>query len=158
MTFSTWRFSFIDLADDVFRELGLAPPSRDSDEALPLIVTVELDGESFTLEHAEHLGGDRIVLECRFGHVPPERAVPALTRLLQINHELPADLGAAFAADAETDEVVYMRCVSLREVKARGLVEHMAGIVELAREWRSSWFAVLKPAPAIGETVWPQGA
>ena len=148
MEFSASRFRFVDLAEDLFRELRLDPPGRSTDETLPLIVTVEVDGESLTLEHAEHLGADRIVLECRFGAVPPEHAVPAFTRLLQINRNLPADCGAAFAADEQTDEVVYMRSVSLDGATARGLLDHMVAIVGLAKEWRSSWFGA--PEPVTG--------
>jgi hypothetical protein len=140
MESSNSRFKFIDLAEDVFRELGLQPPSRESDQALPLVLAVDVDQESFQLEHSEHHGLDRLVLECRFGTVPPERAVRALTRLLQINNDLRADVGAAFAADAQTDEVVYMRSVSLEHTKARDLLDHMSEIKALAQAWRETWF------------------
>ena len=151
MEFSASRFRFIDLAEDLFRELRLDPPDRNTDDSLPLIVTVEVDGESLTLEHAERLGADRIVLECRFGAVPPQQAVTAFTRLLQINQNLPADCGAAFAADEQTEEVVYMRSVSLDGATARGLLDHMVAIVGLAKDWRSSWFGAPQPAPVIGQ-------
>ena len=138
------RFAFLDLAEEVFRELHIQPPpSRTFDDQDPLTLSVEVDGQAFDLTHDPEPGCDHLILECRFGDVPAELAVPALTRLLEANAVLDPHGSATFGLDEESGQVLCTRRVPLEGASARALLDNVHEIAGLAATWQQTWFLTL---------------
>ena len=141
-----WRRQYIALVEDVFRELGFPPPEMTHDPEVPLAMELEVDGATFEVVHSPGERPEQLLVECRFGAVPKERAVAALTRLLEVNLELARAHEAAFGADSGSDAVIYAFHEALDQASARSLLDAMKQVAAEASQWRATCF--LEDAPA----------
>ena len=141
------RFAFLDLAEDFFRELQVQPPPpRTFDDQFPLTLSFEVDGQHFELTHDPEPGCDHFVLECRFGSVPADAAVPALKRLLEGNAVLDPHGGIVFGIDEESGHVLCMRREPVQGTSASAMLDDLHAMAELAATWQQTWFLEL-PGP-----------
>jgi hypothetical protein len=133
-----WRGRFIELVDGLHRELSVVPPARNHDDESALVLSVQLDGTSFELTHEPSPCPERLMLECRLGHIGSATSHWSLEQLLYVNHELSHEAGAAFGADLQSGEVIYGICLSLAHMLPTSLVEQMKSIANLATNWRDT--------------------
>jgi hypothetical protein len=144
---SSSRDEFIELVEGLHRELGIDAPARGHDERAPLIMSLEIDGTRFSLTHDLEPAPDRIMLDCMLGEVPASMRESAAVSLLQWNHALRGDGGAAFAADAQTDEPVFGICIEL----AQASPAYVLGVFSQMRNMVSSWRDALLQSVATAE-------
>ncbi|MGV3656151.1 MAG: CesT family type III secretion system chaperone [Noviherbaspirillum sp.] len=142
-----WRRQYIALVEDIFRELGFAPPEMTHDPDLPLAMELELEGATFEIVHSPGEHPQQILVECRFGTPPREREAAVLARLLEVNLELARAHQAAYGIDAATGEVIHAFRQALDQAGARALLETMKQIAVQAAQWRDTHFLDGAPAP-----------
>jgi hypothetical protein len=134
------RRAYIELSEEIFRELGLPPPVMTHDVGLPLITTLEVAGVLFTVVHASDIEPSRLLVECTFGPLPVERRIAVLTTLLRANQTLLQVGAGTFAYDAEARAVLYIFAQPLEEMRAASLLEHMAQVAQYAQQWQITLF------------------
>lgn len=135
-----WRRRFIDLVEDVFRDLGFPPPAMTHDPAEPLSMEIEVDEVSFEVVHVPEQRPQKILIECNFGSPPPAQVVPVLTRLLQVNLILAREHQATFGADSRTNAVIFTSSENLVDTNATALMDEMRALAKRAKEWRRSYY------------------
>ncbi|MDO8301082.1 CesT family type III secretion system chaperone [Lacisediminimonas sp.] len=135
-----WRRRFIDLVEDVFRDLGFPPPAMTHEPSEPLSMEIEVDEVSFEVVHVPDQRPQHILIECNFGLPPPGQVVPVLTRLLQVNLIMAREHQATFGADSRTGAVIFTSSESLAETNARALMDEMRALAKRAKEWRRSYY------------------
>jgi hypothetical protein len=148
-----YRQAFLVLVDDVCAELGYPPRGGppDSDEALAM--EMELDGVPFAVVHLRYTMRDKVLVECRFGAVPQDRALPVMRRLLQINRGF-ADQGVrAFGMEAETGDIVYTVAADLIGATGTSLLHTMTEMTWQARQWHADHFLEDAGQPAPGSAL-----
>lgn len=135
-----YRIAFLDLVDDVCSELGYPPRGEapESDEALAM--EMELDGVPFAVVHMRHTFRDKVLIECRFGTIPQDRAVPVMMRLLQLNRGF-SDVGErAFGIDPDKGEVIFTTTKDLVTATGASLLATMTEMTWQARQWHADYF------------------
>ncbi|MGI4847209.1 MAG: CesT family type III secretion system chaperone [Janthinobacterium lividum] len=143
-----YRIAFLELVDDVCSELGYPPrgAAPESDEALAM--EMELDGVPFAVVHMRNTVQDRVLIECRFGTIPQDRALAVMMRLLQLNRGF-ADLGErAFGIDADTGDVIFTTARDLFEATGSSLLSVMTEMTWQARQWNDNYFLDEASQPA----------
>jgi hypothetical protein len=99
-----------------------------------------LDDVLFILIHDTDTDPNRIFLFAEFGHLPPDRAIPAMEALLQENHAGFDGHGSAFAISPTTGHVLYSLHLALTKTTPTNLAVRMAYLMKLAKEWRRTYF------------------
>ena len=135
-----WRRRFIDLVEDVFRDLGFPPPAMTHDPAAPLAMEIEVEGVSFEVVHTPEQRPECLLIECKFGHPPEEKLIPALRRLLEVNLIMAREHQAAFGADPRSNAVIFTSSARLEDSNARNLMEEMRALAERAKEWQDGYY------------------
>ncbi|MDB5798415.1 MAG: molecular chaperone Tir [Paucimonas sp.] len=135
-----WRRRFIDLVEDVFRDLGFPPPAMTHDPAQPLAMEIEVEGISFEVVHTPDQRPDHLLIECNFGQPPQEKIVPVLMRLLEVNLVMAREHQAAFGADPRSKAVIFTSSEKLDSTTASALMEEMRALAKRAKEWRDTLY------------------
>jgi hypothetical protein len=135
-----YRRQFIELSEDIHRELGkhVPPMTHDSDE--PLAMEIESSGVAFEIIHTPREDSDRIMVECQFGMVPQEQVIEVLTALLKKNQMLFRSRQARIGIDSETGSIVYSFQQSLKTARATSLLEHIEQTAQHAQAWRTTFY------------------
>lgn len=145
-----WRRRFIDLVEDVFRDLGFPPPAMTHDPNTPLAMEIEVEGISFEVVHTPDQRPDHLLIECNFGHPPDERLAPALKRLMEVNLIMAREHQASFGADPKTNAVIFTSSEKIEESSARKLMDEMRALAERAKEWRDTLYLDAREANDAG--------
>lgn len=134
-----WRDRFIDLAAELCRARGEAPPHAHSDEDHALRLALHVDGVEFEALHppAQAFGADRFLLRCPFGPVPDD-AERTLRQALEMNFELCRLQVGGFGFDADTQELVFCTPQSLHDADGGTLLVGLQNIAALALVWRQT--------------------
>jgi hypothetical protein len=140
------RGEFIELVEALYRELDVEAPALGHDERAPLVMNVEVGGTRFSMTHDLEPAPDRIMLECPLGVLPPSMREGAAVNLLRWNHALRGDGGAAFAADAQTGEVVFGMCIDLAAARPAKVLEVFVQMAGVASTWRNTLLQSLTTA------------
>jgi hypothetical protein len=134
------RQAYIELAEEIFRELGLPPPAMTHDVNLPLATILEVKGVPFAVIHASDIAPTRLLVECTFGPPPAEHRIEVLSTLLRANQSLLQAGQGTFGYDAETGTILYLFAQPLEEMRATSLLEKMAQVAQYAHQWLATFF------------------
>src|SRR5262249_42923485 len=102
-----------------------------------------LDGQALAVVHNPEPGRAPLALECRFGAVPADAAVPAFTRLLEANAVLGAHSGVSFGVDEQSGDVFCTRHLAIQGASARALLDDLAAMARMAARWQETFFLSL---------------
>ena len=97
--------------------------------------------DHFTFVHAANQDmSKRVLIECRLGEIPEDRATESLARLMDLNYlASPCNL-SAFAIDERTGHAIYTYSCAISEMTETTLSQLLVGIAALAHEWRQGFF------------------
>lgn len=136
-----WRQSFIDLSEDVFRELGFPPPAMNFEDSLPLSMELYLQGYQFELLHSENELREYVLVSCTLGEIPKEFRCHGYRELLKENLSQVRSAGVFFGMDSERYMLRLMFLESLSATSAPALLETMRNIVEKWQSWEGQFFS-----------------
>jgi len=122
---SQWRNLFLDLVDDLSRELDSEPIGRGHDDGGPLAVELELDGNTVELFHDWSHGPNRITASVHCGLIVETGSAEVLKRLLQAQHDADPCDGTSFGLDAESGALLFVACMALHGLSAAELVARL---------------------------------
>jgi hypothetical protein len=106
-----------------------------------LAVEINLDGERFTLAHAQEAEvAGYMLVECRFGKAPAVLEAEVYAKLLGLNFQVSSMRLSAFAMDAESGNVIYTYTCKIAETTSKDLIALLDGIRHLAAQWRRDFF------------------
>jgi hypothetical protein len=138
----SFRQKFIELAEDVFRELGFPPPAMTHEESLPLAMELEIETMQFELLHSSTDQPDHILVSCKLGPLPDEGITVGLRRLLQANLVLARTHEACYGIEPETKNVHCMFPQVLAQANAVNLLASMREIATGSAHWKDEFFSV----------------
>jgi hypothetical protein len=120
-----WRAIFLDVVDDIGRQLDAEPVERGRHDGLPLEIELDVDGHVVDLFHDWSSGPNRITAHVRCGSIPEEGAAYALKRLLEAQHQADPCEGKSFGMDAETGELLFVTSMELNDLSGMELLARL---------------------------------
>lgn len=135
-----WRDRFVDLAAELCRARGEAPPNHEPGTGHCLRLQLCIDGVAFDALHfdTDDDSADRILVQCRFGTVPDALHDQALELALQMNVGLGRTHAGVFGYDEDSQELIFCTLQSLREVRHQDLLRGLGQIAALALQWQQN--------------------
>ena len=130
------RRAFIALSEDIFRELGFAPPEVTHDPEAPLEMSLERRGVPFTLVHSPDQHSASILIETRLGALPPDGAIDAMVKLLHMNRALFRARVASMGINEDNGEMTCRFLLPLREAHAGPLLARIDAAADYVAAWR----------------------
>ena len=134
-----WRRQYIELVEDLFRELGFVPPAMTHDPDLPLAMELEVNELTFEIVHTPTAQPHQVLVECRFGTVPEPQAEEAYIHLLRHNLDQARHFHPAYGIEAQGNNVICAFHESLEQASARGLLDSMGKVAEQGKHWRNNY-------------------
>jgi hypothetical protein len=131
-----WRRRFIEVVEEVFRELGFEPPPMTHDPDTPLVMDLELEGVTFEALHHPRQHVDHCLIEVNHGALGDEIAEGALMRLLSQNLAMARNFGDRYAGNVKTDAILYCYAVALEGMHGAELLAGMRAAAARAKAWR----------------------
>lgn len=132
------RAHFLELIDELHRQGDLDSPDCAVDATQSAVVTADLAGARFVIEHAPDRTSDRLTCHCRLGGIAPGHADQVLREVLQMNHRFAASDpggGTRFCLDSHERVLQLSFCLALQGLDAVSLHEHLAVMAELVSPW-----------------------
>ncbi len=140
MSRSIMRKKFLELSEDIFRELGFFPPPMLHEESLPLAMELELDGFNFELLHSSGDLNYQVLIKCKLGKIPQSNEFYGLQMLMRGNLENMRIYAEWYGVDFETREVLLMNGKDLGNTSAQDLVLCMKQMIENSSDWEARFF------------------
>jgi hypothetical protein len=131
-----WRRKFIEVVEEVFRELGFEPPPMTHDPDTPLVMDLELEGVSFEVLHHPKQNADHCLIEVNYGELDDDIAPEVLMRLFTENLAMARNFGDRYAANVKSDVILYCYAVPLDGLRGPQLLSGMRTAASRAKEWR----------------------
>jgi hypothetical protein len=138
-----WRRRFIDVVEEVFRELGFEPPPMTHDPDTPLVMDLELEGISFEVLHHPKQNPDHCLIEVNYGTLDEGIAEETLMRLFAESLEMARGFGDRYAANVKTDVILYCYAVPLDGMHGPQLLSGMRTAAERAKDWRGEMSSIV---------------
>lgn len=145
-----WRRKFIDVVEEVFRDLQFDPPPMTHDPDASLVMELDVDGTTFEVVHNPRANVTHCLIEARLGPITSDQPDRVLTQLLVNNLELARQYGGTFAADIKDDTVLYSFSMPLAQSHGAAMLQALRDTAVLAGDWR---MALSGMAPEPGDTV-----
>jgi hypothetical protein len=131
-----WRRRFIDVIEEVFRELHFDPPAMTHDPDTSLVMELDVDGTTFEVVHNPRANVTHCLVEARIGNIATDSPGNVLTDLLVKNLEFAKEFGGTFASDIKDDAILYSEAMALEQASGETLLQAMRDTAVLACEWR----------------------
>lgn len=131
-----WRRRFIEVVEEVFRELHFEPPVMTHDPDTSLVMELEVDGTTFEVVHNPRTNVKHCLIEARLGNIATDNPENVLIGLLGKNLELAKNFGGTFAADIKDNAVLYSASLALDQASGPTLLQAMRETAVMACEWR----------------------
>ena len=141
-----WRRQFVELSEDVVRELGHAPPQMTHDDDMPLSMELAVADVAFEVIHAPGPRQDEVLIACVVEPPRVGRAVGMWTALLAANLELIRE-HRSIGADPDSDAILHVARLQLTALNAPSLHAMTREMAELAKGWSAGDFAVPQRSP-----------
>ena len=145
-----WRRKFIEVVEEVFRDLQFDPPPMTHDPDASLVMELDVDGTTFEVVHNPRAKVTDCLIEARLGPITSDQPDRVLTQLLVNNLELARQYGGTFAADIKDDTMLYSFSIPLAQSRGDSVLHSMRETAVLARDWR---MALSGTDPEPGNTV-----
>ncbi len=151
-----WRRKFIELSEEIFRELGFSPPLMVHEESLPLAMELELDGISFELLHVPGELSEQIRIMCSLGVIPENYVAHGLEMLLTENLKNSREHSWWYGLDSDLDELLLLSSQDIAGISAQRLLEDMQNMIKESSEWQKIFFdPTFNPCGAPNGELYP---
>ena len=131
-----WRRRFIEVIEEVFRELHFDPPAMTQDPDTSLVMELDVDGTTFEVVHSPRANVNHCLVEARIGNVATDSPNNVLTDLLIKNIDLAKAFGGTFSGDIKDDAILYSVAIALEKASGETLLAALREIAVLACDWR----------------------
>nr|WP_314623054.1 CesT family type III secretion system chaperone [uncultured Noviherbaspirillum sp.] len=131
-----WRRRFIEVIEEVFRELHFEPPAMTHDPDTSLVMELEVDGTIFEVVHNPRTNGKHCLMEARLGNIATDAPDDVLIGLLVKNLELAKNFSGTFSGDIKDNAVLYSASLPLDQASGAALLQAMRETAVMACEWR----------------------
>ncbi|SMP44981.1 CesT family type III secretion system chaperone [Noviherbaspirillum suwonense] len=131
-----WRRRFIEVIEEVFRELHFDAPAMTHDVDASLVMELEVDGTTFEVVHNPRANETHCLIEGRIGHIASDNPNAVLTMLLAKNLGMAKIYSGVFSCDIKDDSVLYSIAMELEEASGGALLQALREIAAHAYEWR----------------------
>ncbi len=135
-----FRQKFIELSEQIFRELGFSVPAMLHEDSLPLAMELELNGISFELLHTPGELNDRIRVMCKLGPIPQRNAVRGMEMLMHQNSINLREHSSWYGFIPENRVLILMNSRDLDGISAQGLLEDMLQMTRDLCDWEARFF------------------
>lgn len=135
-----WRKQFIDLSEEIFRELGFPAPIQIHEETLPLAMELVFEGYLFEIIHSPAALSHCILVRCKLGEMPKTNEKHGMYMLLKENLCNLREYSKWYGVDSESDEVVLNLIHDLEGASALIILQRMRRIVNDSRDWQTKFF------------------
>lgn len=140
-----WRRKFIEVVEEVFRELGFEPPPMIHDADTPLVMDLELEGITFEVLHHPQQNVDCCLVEVIYGELSDDIALDALQRMLSECLVMARRFGDRYAAKVKSDTILYCYAVPLEGAHGSELLSGMRAAASRAKDWRDELLSIALP-------------
>lgn len=131
-----WRRRFIEVLEEVFRELHFDPPGMTHDADTSLVMEIEVDGTTFEVVHNPRAHVTHSLVEAKLGNIATLNPESVLTGLLARNLDLAKHFNGTFSGDIKDDAILYSVSIALDQASGATLLQAMRETAVLACEWR----------------------
>ena len=131
-----WRRKFVEVVEEVFRDLNFDPPPMTHDADASLVMELDVDGTTYEVVHNPRTNAACCLVEARLGPIQSEHAAMVLNRLLTENFTLSRLYHGCFAADIKDDTVLFNFSLALEGLRGTTLLQAMRETAVLAIDWR----------------------
>jgi hypothetical protein len=133
-----WRRKFIEVVEEVFRDLHFDPPPMTHDPDASLVMELDVDDTTFEVVHNPRANVSHCLIEARLGPVSSDQPDAVLRKLLAQNLDLAREYRATFAADIKDDTLLYNFPLPLEQARGSTVLQALRDTAVLARDWRLS--------------------
>lgn len=152
-----WRGRFVELAEQLYRELGHPLPSVAQDPDVPIGVELEIDGLLCEVSHLPLERPDQLAIACSLPLEPERIRLDVLASLLRANQEL-LQIGGSLSVDPDSGDLVYAVRRAIEGLQALDLLVLAADMAARARAWQHAGTGGAAPAWCeIADTAAPAG-
>ncbi|MBK4733240.1 type III secretion system chaperone family protein [Noviherbaspirillum pedocola] len=138
-----WRRKFIEVVEEVFRDLGFEPPPMTHDPDTPLVMDLELEGITFEVLHHPKQHADHCLVEVNYGELTEDIAPDVLMRLLSENLGMARSFGDRYAANVKSNSILYCYAVPLEGAHGSELLASMRTAAARSKEWQSELASIV---------------
>jgi hypothetical protein len=131
-----WRMVFIEVVEEVYRDLGFDPPVMTYDQASSLVMEIDIDGTNYEVIHNPQANYESCVLEARLGRINSFQVNEALLNLLAKNYEFARQYRGCFAADIKDDAILFSFSLPLEKLRGNAMLQVMRETSIEATDWR----------------------
>lgn len=131
-----WRRKFIEVIEEVFRNLHFDPPAMTHDADASLVMELDVDGITFEVVHNPRANPAFCLIEAHVGSITSALTDQVLIHLLEKNLDFAKNYAGAFAADIKDDVILYNFPVSLAQLGGDKLLQLMRETGVDIRNWR----------------------
>ncbi len=135
-----FRQKFIEISEQIFRELGFSVPTMLHEDSLPLAMELELNGIFFELLHTPGELNDRIRVMCKLGTIPQRHAVRGMEMLMHQNSINLREHSDWYGFIPENRELILMNSRDLDRISALDLIEDMLRMTRDSCDWEARFF------------------
>lgn len=136
MNTKSWRGTYIELCESVFRELGFDPPAMLHDDNLPLAMEIEVDERNFELLHSSVDRPHQILILCQLDNSAENIGRSELSSMLSKNLDNIRRFLPYYGINSDTQAVVSISTAALGDLQANTLLEKLKSIAQDALFWR----------------------
>lgn len=136
MNTGSWRSTYKELCEAIFRELGFDPPAMLHDDSLPLAMEIEIEGRSFELLHSSVDRPHQILIQCKLDNSAAGISRSEITAMLAQNLVNIRRFYPYYGINSDTQEVVSISFSPLADLTATRLIEKLRTIAQDALGWR----------------------
>lgn len=130
-----WRRKFIEVIEEVYRELGFDPPSMAFDSEASLVMEIDVDKVMFEVVHNPQHNLDNCLVEAHLGPISYQSPEEVLKALLEKNFEFAGKGGGCFSADVKDDVILFSMPVPLESIRGGDLLKIMRDVANSSLEW-----------------------
>ena len=148
-----WRMVFIEVVEEVYRDLGFDPPVMTYDQASSLVMEIDIDGTNYEVIHNPQANYESCVLEARLGKIDGFQVNEILLNLLAKNHEFARQYRGCFAADIKDDAILFIFSLPLEKLRGNAVLQVMRETSIAATDWRDILAGLDRKIPMGAVTV-----
>jgi predicted house-cleaning noncanonical NTP pyrophosphatase (MazG superfamily) len=133
----SWRVSFTELCEEVFRELGFDSPAMLHDDNLPLAMEIQVESRNFELIHSATDRPHQILILCKLQESIDELSRDEYEAMLASNLTQIRQTEAYFGITADEQEIVWILTEPLTNLRAGQLLEKLRAMADSSQSWRN---------------------
>lgn len=129
------RLNFIEIVEEVYRELNFCPPPMTHDHASSLVMELNVDGINYEVVHNPNVNFSCCLLETRLEKVTAFQVEEVLLYLLSQNFDLSRQYRGCFAANIEDNTILFNFSLPIKDLRGHDLLQAMRENAAAAKNW-----------------------